>query len=944
MKEIVQNNHDVCTGCNRCVRECPMETANITYQDEAGNIKVKIDHSKCINCGRCISACKHKARQYTDDTGRFFADLSSGVPISLIAAPSIRTNIPEYKRLFTYLKKCGVKKIYDVSLGADICIWSHIRYIEQGGHSPIITQPCPAIVSYCEIYRHDLIKNLSPVHSPISCLSVYMKKYEGIQDSIAAVSPCIAKSNEFEDTGLTEYNVTFTKLFEYLAENNIELPPEETGFDHPYGGIGSLFPMPGGLKENIEFYFGKNIHVVRAEGIDVYAKLNTYALTGEERRPDIFDVLSCSEGCNIGSACSHCDRNVFDIEYEMKKARESVEKHKRDYYAKLYGEYDTGLNLSDFIREYHQVDIAYPEISDEGIRNGFELMGKTTYEKQNIDCGACGSNTCYDMARKIALGVNIPINCIVKAMETAKEEHEQKIITEHASRAKSEFLANMSHEIRTPLNAIIGMTSIGKMTDDADRKNYSLNNIESASLHLLGVINNILDMSKIEADKFELSTHSFDFEKMLQKIVNIISFKTDEKNQDFIVRIDNNIPRALIGDEQRLIQVITNLLSNAVKFTPENGIIRLDAHLKERNDGVCIIQIEVADTGIGISKAQQSRLFSSFEQADSSTSRKYGGTGLGLAISKKIVELMGGIIWIDSNLGEGAKFTFTVQVNCDNDQKNGFFPAGINWENLRVLVVDDSHEILEYFKELAPKLNFSCDLASSGEEAVNLLKQGNSYNIYFVDWKMPGMNGIELAKYIKDYDGHSVIIMISSTEWRAIENDARAAGVDLFLAKPLFPSVITDCVNECLGTNNTSAKQGDRSRPDEPARFEGRHILLAEDVAINREIVLTLLEPTLIEIDCAENGIQAVKMFSETPDKYDMIFMDIQMPEMDGYEATRRIRALDIPKAKSIPIVAMTANVFKEDVEKCLAAGMNGHVGKPLDFSEVLNKLTGYLA
>ena len=228
MIKIIKSKIDLCTGCNRCARECPMEMANITYQDENGNIKVKVDYAMCIACGRCISACKHNARYYEDDTAQFFADLSKGVPISLMVAPSIKTNIPNFKNLFTYLKQHGVNKIYDVSIGADICVWAHVKHIEKTKSLHMITQPCPPIVTYCEIYNHDLLKSLSPIHSPMSCTSIYMKKYQGINDNIAALSPCIAKTNEFKDTKHAKYNITFIKLAEYLKKNNIVLPKEET--------------------------------------------------------------------------------------------------------------------------------------------------------------------------------------------------------------------------------------------------------------------------------------------------------------------------------------------------------------------------------------------------------------------------------------------------------------------------------------------------------------------------------------------------------------------------------------------------------------------------------------------------------------------------------------------------------------------------------------------
>jgi len=402
---------------------------------------------------------------------------------------------------------------------------------------------------------------------------------------------------------------------------------------------------------------------------------------------------------------------------------------------------------------------------------------------------------------------------IIGLMSISHNITERKAMEEQAmsaSRAKSAFLANMSHEIRTPMNAITGMTAIGKSAADAERKDYCFSKIEDASRHLLGVINDILDMSKIEANKFELSPVEFNFEKMIQSAVNVVNFRLDEKHQNFTLQIDKKIPKNLIADDQRLIQVITNLLGNAAKFTPEDGSISLDARfLGEKND-LYTIEIAISDTGIGISPEQQKRLFNSFQQAEISTARRFGGTGLGLAISKNIVEMMGGTIGVQSELGKGSVFTFTVQAK-------------------KIVHVHDAAD------------------------------------------NPPGVK--------KDIAG----------------------------------------------------------------LFAERRVLLAEDMEINREIVLALLEPALLEIDCAENGAEAVRKFSEAPQKYDLIFMDVQMPEMDGYEATRRIRALNLPKAKSIPIVAMTANVFREDIEKCIEAGMNGHVGKPLNFDEVLEKLKSYL-
>ena len=510
-----------------------------------------------------------------------------------------------------------------------------------------------------------------------------------------------------------------------------------------------------------------------------------------------------------------------------------------------------------------------------------------------------------------------------------------------ASLAKSDFLSNMSHEMRTPMNAIIGMTAIAKNAEEVSRKDYCLKKIEDASTHLLSVINDILDMSKIEANKFELSIEKFNFERVLQSVANVIVFRIDEKRQHFKVHIDKNIPLYLIGDDQRIMQVITNLMSNAVKFTPEGGSIWLDARAVEEHDNICTIQIEVTDTGTGISPEQQSRLFSSFVQAESSTTRRFGGTGLGLAISKHIVEMMNGEIWIKSELGKGSTFAFTFQAERVVQPSSALLDLGVSWSNMRVLVVDDELDTREYFTDIMQRFGSHCDVAASGAEACELIDKNGSYHFYFVDWHMQGMDGIELARRINAMgNSNSVVIMISASEWDEIEANAKGAGVCRFLSKPLFPSNIADCINECLGSDS-AIRNG--SEFNYQGIFKGYHLLLAEDVEVNREIVLALLEPTELMIDAAENGAAAVELFRSNPDRYDMIFMDVQMPETDGYEATRQIRALDSEKARSIPIVAMTANVFREDIEKCISCGMNDHLGKPVHYDKMISKLCSYL-
>jgi signal transduction histidine kinase/DNA-binding response OmpR family regulator len=535
---------------------------------------------------------------------------------------------------------------------------------------------------------------------------------------------------------------------------------------------------------------------------------------------------------------------------------------------------------------------------------------------------------------------------------TEKRRLEQEIISakelaEQSNRVKNNFLSRMSHEMRTPMNAIIGMTTIARSSQDKQRIEYCLDKIHEASLHLLGLITDILDMSKIEAGKLDLFYSDFDFEMMLKKVTAMMDFKINEKRQKFLVRLEPDVPPRIIADEQRLSQILMKLLFNASKFTPEEGTISLTVKKTGGKDNLRTLRFDVVDSGIGISPEQMDSLFTLFEQADGTSARKYDGAGLGLSITKSIIELMGGEIWVHSEAGKGSAFTFEITVEQGKTPEPAEAPGENPWGRLRILAVDDSRDVLEYFREYAERMKINCVTASNGLEACELCKlmedKEAPFDIVFVDWRMPGMNGIEVAEKIKTRFGDKiVVVMISAAEWETIEEDAKKAGVDGFVPKPLFPSALTDCINRCISQIDIT-KNGLEIQAEQKDDFSGQTILLAEDVEINREIVLALLEDTGISIDCAADGVEAVKLFTETPAKYRVIFMDIHMPEMDGYEAARRIRALPAAEAKTIPIIAMTANVFQEDIKKCIAAGMNDHIGKPVDRDKLIFQLRKHL-
>jgi signal transduction histidine kinase/CheY-like chemotaxis protein len=517
-----------------------------------------------------------------------------------------------------------------------------------------------------------------------------------------------------------------------------------------------------------------------------------------------------------------------------------------------------------------------------------------------------------------------------------------------ATRVKSDFLSRMSHEMRTPMNAIIGMTNIAEGTDYKEKLKFCLSTIETSASHLLNLINDVLDMSKIEAGKMELNVGPFDMEKMLMKVCNILEDKFEQKEQTLRVVIKKGMPLRYIGDEMRLSQVVTNLFSNAVKFTPEKGKILLTVEEIERREKRSRLHFVVSDNGIGMTPRQMERLFNAFQQADASIARRYGGTGLGLAISQKIVEHMNGHIEVDSELGKGSTFTFDVEIERDPQQENGDIWNRFSPPEIRALIVDADPDSLEQFKTITDQFGVHSETAADVVTAMSLasaaVQNGDPYDVVFLDYDLPGEGVIEMIRSLDpSINKNTVVVVTSFLKWNKIEQKAKEAGVCRFLAKPLFPSSVRKAIENLL--------EGEKRReepPNEPAEraldLSGKRILLADDVEINRLIVKDLLEDTNVNIDEAEDGEKALSMFNRSPENYyDMVLMDIQMPGIDGYEAARLIRKLMRPDALNVPIVALTANVYKEDIEKALEAGMNGHLAKPIDIDEVRNLLAEQL-
>ena len=515
-----------------------------------------------------------------------------------------------------------------------------------------------------------------------------------------------------------------------------------------------------------------------------------------------------------------------------------------------------------------------------------------------------------------------------------------------SAKAKNEFLSRMSHEIRTPMNAIIGMTTIAKRSSDIENINHCLDRIETASKQLLGIINDILDIAKIEANKFEIVPNEFEFEKVIQDIFNMMQIKMDEKNLEFFFGSDYIFDRFVICDELRLSQVIINLLSNAVKFTPDNGKISLKIKILEECNDSAVLRVEVKDTGIGISDEQKSKLFNSFEQADGSITRKYGGSGLGLAICKKIVTLMGGDIYIESELGNGSCFIFEVKIKFGGKLRNNTANKHV-FRDLKILVLDDSIDILTYIGNVFESFSLPCDSVMTSEEAYKMIaksiKKSHPYDIILIDSQIPDTDIVDTARRIKELTDESIIVMMMAVaDSSELEEKLKEHDISEFIPKPILPSVLYNKIIK-LTSCSPIIEPEIEDFEDETHNWSNKYILIAEDVEINKEIIYTILEDTCVNIDHAENGKIAVEMFTETPDKYDLILMDVQMPEMDGLEATRRIRKSSCKNANEIPIIAMTANAFKEDMMECIAAGMNEHISKPINLNEFINKLAFYL-
>ncbi len=815
-QESIVFTNDNCIGCNKCIKVCSAVGACIS-KEEDGKARIIVDGSKCVSCGSCIDVCVHGAREFEDDTERFFKDLEKGERISLLLAPAFKANYPErYGSILGGLKKLGVNRIISVSFGADITSWGYINYMEKYGFTGGISQPCPAVVSYIERYIPELIGSLFPVQSPLMCAAIYCRNELKITDKFAFISPCIAKKLEIEDPhneGLVQYNVTFEHLISYIDEHDISGPSAHSEIEY---GLGSFYPTPGGLAETVRWFLGDQIFIRQIEGerrLYEWLHQNTERIKNKETPFLFIDALNCEKGCICGTAVDPAKSKTDDALYALLKIREESKKTMSgDAWSipdspkerlKNYNRQFEGLKLEDYLRGYTDLseECRYDIPGEEELEKIFVSMNKLTKESRAIDCTCCGYESCAQMATAIYNGFNHRENCIYYEKTMVHELEIEKEQAEEATRQKSAFLANMSHEIRTPINAVLGMDEmIIRETGEDYTRQYAVD-IQRSGNMLLSLVNDVLDFSKIESGKMELLPSEYDIVALFSDLEEMVRQGIHDKGLQFEVAVDERIPRYLVGDVARLKQCILNLLTNAKKYT-EKGEVRFSAVLEEADEAKARIRIRVDDTGIGIRPEDIEKLFTAFERLDQDRNRTIEGTGLGMNIVQRLLDMMDSRLEVESEYGKGSCFSFSLVQKIHKNEPIGDYAAAVRRlykkhstytqsftaPEASVLIVDDTKINLTVAKGLLKKTLMRVDTAESGEEALELMKK-NVYDILLFDHMMPEMDGIELLynlkRQVNNPNRDKPCIILTANAVSGAREEYLKNGFDDYMAKPI---------------------------------------------------------------------------------------------------------------------------------------------------------------